>query len=242
MNRKLVLLNVVLALVVIFGGVQLRNQYRAAKARQAALSGAHVPAPPEPHFYPLANDPPVLPSGYKDVAMQDLFHPTRNPEIVKELPPPPPPPPPMPELPRFHGQMNIGDGLITLLVEKAGEQEKPIRLGETIGQFKLVDVNTSEITFAWTFNGALVRRTLSSLMDHAAAEAVVADARSSQAPAAPPPPPPIKSAIGPGDVTGFGTRTCDANDSTPAGTVVNGFKKTEGRTPFGPFCVWDPVK
>jgi len=36
-NRKLVLLNAVLLLVVIYGGVQLRNEYKAAKAREAAL-------------------------------------------------------------------------------------------------------------------------------------------------------------------------------------------------------------
>ena len=241
MNRKLVLLNAVLALVAIFGGVQLRNQYQAAKARQAALRGIRISPSPAPPFVALPNDPPLLPSGYKDVAIKNLFHPSRNPEIVKDLPPPPPPPPPMPELPRYHGQMNLdGDGTITLLVEKPGMQEKAIKPGETIGQFKLVDVNTSDITFAWTFNGELVRRPLSSMMDRTAASAPPPDAQS-QPPSAPPPPP-IKSVIGPGELTGLGTRICDANDSTPAGTVVNGFKKTEGRTPFGAFCVWDPVK
>jgi hypothetical protein len=260
MNRKLVALNAVLLLVVVFGSVQLRNQHQAAKARQAALRSVRISPAPAPPFVALPNDPPVLPSGYKDVAINNLFHPSRNPEIVKELPPPPPPPPPMPELPRFHGQMNLGDGPITLLAEKAGMPEKAIKPGETIGQFKLVDVNTSEITFAWTFNGELVRRSLSSLMDRTAASPLPSSSSSSAAaaafaaagvaesdaqpapPPAPPQAPPIKSAVGPGEPTNFGTRTCTSNDSTPAGTVVNGFKKTEGRTPFGAFCVWDPVK
>jgi hypothetical protein len=243
-NSKLVVLNAVLLLVVVFGGVQLRNQHEAARARQAALGAVRISPLPPPPFVALPNDPPVLPSGYKDVAIKNLFHPSRNPEIVKELPPPPPPPPPMPELPRFHGQMNLdGDGPIALLVEKAGMPEKAIKPGETIGQFKLVDVNTSEITFAWTFDGQVVRRSLSSLMDRTAAAAPVvgSDARRSPPPAAPAAAP-IKSAIGPGALTGLGTRICDANDSTPAGTVVDGFRKTEGRTPFGAFCVWDPVK
>jgi hypothetical protein len=239
-NRKLVALNAVLLLVVVFGCVQLRNQHEAAKARQAALHTARISPAPAPPFYPLLNDPPVLPSGYKDVAMKDLFHPSRNPDVEVPPPPAPPPPPPMPELPRFHGQMNLGDGPMALLVEKAGSEEKAIKPGETIGQFKLVDVTTSEITFAWTFNGELVRRSLASMIEHTAAEAPP-DARSSQAPVAPPPPP-IKSAIGPGDLTSQGTRICDVNDSTPAGTVVNGFRKTEGRTPFGAYCVWDPVR
>ena len=85
--------------------------------------------------------------------MKILFHPSRDPNVPVELPPPPPPPPPMPELPRYHGQMNLGDGPMALLVEKPGMPEKAIKPGETIGQFKLVDVNTNEITFAWNFNG-----------------------------------------------------------------------------------------
>jgi hypothetical protein len=241
-NRKLVVLNAVLLLVVVFGGVQLRNQHEAAKARQAALRAVRVSPVPAPPFVALPNDPPVLPSGYKDVAMKNLFHPSRNPEIVKELPPPPPPPPPMPELPRFHGQMNLGDGPLVLLVEKPGAPEKDVRPGETIGQFKLVDVNTSEITFAWTFNGELVRRSLASMTEHTAVAAAVGSDAPRSPPPAPSQAPQIKSAIGPGELTPQGTRLCDNNDSTPAGTVVNGFRKTEGRTPFGAFCVWDPVK
>jgi hypothetical protein len=145
----------------------------------------------------------------------------------------------MPELPRYHGQMNLGDGPLALLVEKPGMPEKALKAGETIGQFKLVDVNTNEITFAWTFNGELARRSLRELAD-STAPAPAADARPAAANVAAPPP--VKSAMGPGELTGQGTRLCDPNDSTPAGSVVNGYKKTEGRTPFGKFCVWDPVK
>jgi hypothetical protein len=267
MNRKLVVLNAVLLLVVVFGGVQLRNQHEAAQTRQAALHAARISPAPAPPFVALPNDPPVLPSGYKDVAMKDLFHPSRNPDVEVPPPPAPPPPPPMPELPRFHGQMNLGDGPIALLVEKAGMPEKAIKPGETIGQFKLVDVNTNEITFAWSYNGELVRRSLSSMMDRTASSSSASPSSSSAAssaaataaaalaaagvsesdarpapPPAPPQAPPIKSAIGPGELTNQGTRICDPNDSTPAGSVVDGFKKTQGRTPFGAFCVWDPVK
>jgi len=230
----------VLAVFVVYGGAQLRRQYQAAMAREAALRAARIAPQPAPPFQPLANDPPVLPSGYKDVAIKDLFHPTRNPDVAVELPPPPPPPPPMPALPRFHGQMNLGDGPMVVLVEKPGMPEKAIKVGESIGQFKLVDVNTSEITFSWTYNGDIARRSLRELADNTAVAA--APEQRPAAANAPPPPPVVKSAIGPGELTGLGTRTCDLNDSTPAGTVVNGYRKTEGRTPFGKFCVWDPVK
>ena len=239
MNRKLVLLNTVLLLVAIYGGVQLRNEYRAAKTRQETLRKARISPAPAPIFTPLPNDAPVLPSGYKDVAMKDLFHPSRNPDVPVDPPPIPPPPPPMPALPRFHGQMNLGDGPMAILVEKPGMPEKAIKPGETIGQFKLVDVNTNEITFSWNFNGELARRSLRELADDSAPAA--SDARPA-APSAPAPPPQIKSAIGPGELTPQGTKLCDPNDNTPAGSVVGGFKKTVGRTPFGAFCIWDPVK
>ena len=241
MNRKLVVLNAVLLLVVIFGGVQLRNQYQSAKARQAALRAVRISPAPAPPFVALANDPPVLPSGYKDVAMQDLFHPSRNPEIVKDPPPAPPPPPPMPELPRYHGQMNLGDGPMALLVEKPGMQEKAIMPGETIGQFKLVDVNTSEITFAWTFNGELARRRVGELADNSAA-AAPPDARPAAAAAGAPAPPVVKSNLGAGTITGFGFKECVPNDSSPEGTIDGGFRKTIITTPFGKNCRWDPVK
>ncbi len=240
MNRKLILLNSVLALVVIYGGVQLRNQYKAAKAREASLRRARVPPAPAPPFVPLPNDAPVLPSGYKDVAMKNLFHPSRDPNVAVEPLPPPPPPPPMPELPRYHGQMNLGDGPMALLVEKPGMQEKALKAGDTIGQFKLVDVNTNEITFAWTFNGELARRSLRELADASAAPAPAADNR--PAAAAAPAPPPAPANLGPGPLTGFGFKECIPNDSTPEGTVNGGFRKTISTTPFGKSCLWDPVK
>jgi hypothetical protein len=241
-NRKLILLNVVLLVVVIYGGMQLWNQHQAAKARAAALAKVHIAPVPAQPWVPLANDPPVLAMGYQEVAQKDLFHPSRNPNIDPPPAPIPPAPPPMPELPSYYGQMNLGDGPMALLVEKPGMSQKAVIPGETIGQFKLVDLTTSEIAFAWTFNGALVRRSLASMIERASpVTSAAADSRTAQA-SAPPPPPQIKSAIGPGDITGQGTRTCDPNDNTPAGTVVNGFKKTEGRTPFGAFCIWDPVK
>lgn len=237
MNRKLVLLNAVLALVVIYGGVQLRNEYKAAKARAAALRAVRISPAPAPPFVPLPNDAPVLPSGYKDVAMKNLFHPSRDPNVLVEAPPPPPPPPPMPELPRFHGQMNLGDGPMALLVEKPGMPQKAIKPGETIGQFKLVDVNINEIVFAWTFNGQLARRPVGELADNTVA---VADTRSAAAASAQAAPPVAKN-LGAGEITSFGSRECLPNDSSPAGAIDGGFRKTIVTTPFGKSCRWDPV-
>jgi len=53
---------------------------------------------------------------------------------------------------------------------------------------------------------------------------------------------PVRDAVGPGEATGFGFKTCVPNDATPEGTVVGGFRKTITKTPFGSACKWDPVK
>src|SRR5450759_4379999 len=147
----------------------------------------------------------------------------------------------MPALPLFHGQMNLGDGPMALLVEKSGMPEKAIKPGETIGQFKLVDVNTSEITFAWTFNGELARRSLRELADNTVSAAAAPDMRPAAAASAPAPPV-IKSNLGAGAITGFGFKECQPNDSSPEGTIDGGFRKTITRSPFGQQCKWDPVK
>ena len=84
--------------------------------------------------------------------------------------------------------MNLGDGPMALLVEKPGMPEKAIKPGESIGQFKLVDVTTSEITFAWKFNGELARRSLRELADTtapAAADVAGCTGRGPQPPPAP---------------------------------------------------------
>ena len=106
-----------------------------------------------------------------------------------------------------------------------------------------MDVTTSEITFAWNYNGEIARRSLRELADSSQA-AEVADARTAgPAPAAAaPPPPPVQAAYGPGELTGFGFKTCVPNDTTPEGTVSGGFRKTITTTPFGKSCRWDPVK
>jgi hypothetical protein len=240
MNRKLVLLNVVLAAVVVYGGVQLRDAYKAEKAREAALKAKRIATLPAPTFTPLPKDAPVLPSGYNYVAQKNLFHPSRDPNVPVEVPPPPPPPPPMPDLPKYHGQMNLGDGPMALLVEKSGMAEKAVKPGDSIGQFKLVDVNTNEITFAWNFNGEIARRSLRELADNSQAAAPAQENRPAAAAAAPPPP--VQAQYGPGEITNFGFKTCVPNDTTPEGTVSGGFRKVVTTTPFGKSCRWDPVK
>jgi hypothetical protein len=247
MNRKIILLNVVLVLVVAYGGTLLRRQILAVNSQHAKMLAEKPKAALPGPLAPLPVLPPVLATGYKDVAMKTLFHPSRNPDLPPPPPPPaPPPPPPMPALPKYHGSMSIfGTGQQALL-SLGSVSVQPVSIGEMIGPFKLVDVNMVDITF--DFEGTIVRRTLAQLMDRtvvaqssgSGSGSGSADTRSSSPP--PPPPPVIKQPMGPqGETTSFGFKACAPNESMPDGTVQGGFRKVTYQTPFGPACRWDPI-
>ena len=245
MSRKLILLNVALLGIVVYAGVMLRNEMQAAKAREAKMRVAKVQSKPPAPLNPLPPQQPVVATGYKDVAMKTLFHPSRNPDLPPPPPPPaPPPPPPVPPLPKYHGTMNIfGDGPQALL-SIGMNPSTTVSIGEMIGPFKLVDVNTVDITF--DYQGTILRRTLAQLMDRtvtASSSGSGGGERSvSAAPAAPAPAPLIPQPMGPqGDATAFGFKTCAPNESLPEGTVQGGYRLSRPKTPFGNACRWDPV-
>lgn len=238
MRRKIVALNLVLAAVVAYAGVQLRNQWRAAKSRERSVLAAPSVKPPQvPPYIPLPGSEPALSASYNNVVQKFLLDPSRNPNVVIEVVPPPPPPP-MPALPRYHGQMNL-DGVTAILSERANAPQKSVHLGEQIGDFKLVDVSTQELVFEW--NGQTVHKRLDELLDRDDSGSNVRAASSSAMQAPPPPAPVIKTPTGPGDVMPQGFRVCNQNDSTPEGAVVDGFRKVSYNTPFGPACRWDPI-
>jgi hypothetical protein len=237
LNHKLLILNGALACVLVYAGWQFRRQSQATQMQQAAvLSQTTKPAPPPP-YQALPVPPAVLPAGYAQIAQKMLFDRSRNPNVVIEVVPPPPPPP-MPPLPIFHGMMNLGTVTVFLSVGKG--QQQAIHLGDTIGQFKLLDVNEQEVSLEW--NGKVVRKAIDEMTDHSAPEPQEATvARTDNTPAAAPPPPAVKSAIGPGADTGRGIRVCDPNDNMPEGSVADGFRKVNRPTPFGTSCFWEPV-
>ena len=239
MRRKLLLLNISLAVLVVYAGWQLRSAWLAAKAREAAALNRKVPKLAPPPFTPLPQTPPVLPTGYADIAQKMLFDKSRNPTVVVDLPKvAPPPPKPMPALPVYYGSMNLGDGPTAILSAVAGSAQQAVRPGERIGQFKLVDVNTEEIVFEW--DGQIVHKKLNEVGDRGSQQAQpVETAARTEAPAAAAPT--NKTPMGPGGDAGRGYRSCEINDSNPPGTVADGFRKVMLPTPFGQVCRWEPV-
>jgi hypothetical protein len=125
----------------------------------------------------------------------------------------------------------------------ANTPTQPVSIGESIGAFKLVDVNMVDITF--DYKGEVVRRTLAQLTDRTVvAQATSGDGGASARTAAPaaPPAPVIKQPMGPqGDPTPFGFKQCAPNESQPEGTVQGGYRLIRPKTPFGEACRWDPV-
>jgi hypothetical protein len=172
LNRKLLILDVVLAAVAVYAGFQFRSQWMAAKAREAAILNRKPAPPPPPQFTPLATAPPVLSAGYAEIAQKLLFDRSRNSTVVVDVPPPPPPKP-VPPLPVYHGMMNIGDGPAAILSINAGSPQMEIHPGEAIGPFKLVDINSQEIALEW--DGKVIRKTVDEILDRTTRQ-VVADA------------------------------------------------------------------
>jgi hypothetical protein len=246
LRRKLLALNAALGLLTIYAGYQLRQTWQAAKARERAELNKRVPpAAPPPYTHPPAA-PPVIAGGYSNIVQQMLFDRSRNPAVPIELPAPAPAPPPkpVPPLPVYHGMMNLGGGVTVVLSQDSNSPHQGLEIGDSIGQFKLVDVNTEEIAFEW--DGQTIRKKLEELKEHGAAPQPAAAAPVAAAPVPArtdtPAAPPVQSPLGPGVDIGAGFRACQPNDSSPAGAVVDGYRKVVLYSPFGQTCRWDPVR
>ena len=183
----------------------------------------------------------MLPSGYADIAQKMLFDKSRNSTVVIETPAPPPPKP-MPPLPSYHGQMKLpGQDLIVFLSEGGRGPHRAVHIGDSIGEFKLVEANSEALTLDW--DGKTITKNLKELVGTGGPGEQAAPSAAVPRPAAPPPPPAAKPLIGPGADASMGSKTCAANDGYPDGAVVDGYRKVNIPTPFAPvgLCRWDPV-
>jgi len=245
LNRKLIALNLVLLAVIVYAGMQFRNYYSQTKAKEAGVLNQPVKPVPAPPVTKPSPAPPVLASNYEKVAQKLLLDRSRNPEVPVEPPPKPPPPPPMPPLPIYHGMMNFADdeGVIAIMSVAAGKPHKAIHPGETIGEFKLLAVDRDGIDLEW--RDQKVHKKLEELLDrtHSAVPSQTEKYETgyqSPVPVRPEPPPPAQYGP-PAEDQGGGIRRCATNDTTPAGTVVNGLRKVTRPGPFGQICYWEPI-
>jgi hypothetical protein len=255
MNRKIVLLNLALVLAIAGLGWMLRKHWLEGEAETRSLMSQKVQPPavmPPPAPAPV---PAVSPSDYLEVATKTLYSSDRNPNVVVDPQKPPPPPPPMPALPVYYGQMAFGGDPVVVLTIAGTPEQKSYAVGQKVGDFKLVAFNRDTITFDW--NGKEVERKLEELAPKQTQQ---------QTPGAAPPSPapapaaatvnavtsiggnttPSTSAKDPlsGNDMGGGLRACAAGDTSPAGTVINGWKKVMGGglLGMGQSCHWEQQK
>jgi hypothetical protein len=244
MTRGILLLNVLLVLLLAAGGYELRNRYLASRQAEAQALGFR-PASPNP-VKPVA-DPPstkLQASNFVEIADRFLFSKDRNPVVVVEKKVEPPPKA-MPELPAVYGVMDLGAGpTVFMAYSSAGQQG--YRLGEKLGEFTLLAADQKNVTFEW--EGKKITRTLDELRSTKEAAPAPSPAPSSSsgnafsAAAPPPPKPPENVRPAPGPDIGGGQRGCVFGDSSPDGTVIDGYKKVSRNYMTGRICYWEPVK
>ncbi|MFB3828779.1 MAG: hypothetical protein ACE15B_18565 [Bryobacteraceae bacterium] len=235
MKRKLLLLNAALLALTALAAWQLRREWDAARARERQVLGRAIRPVAAPPLAPQPAPRPVTAAEYIEIAQKALPFKDRNPNVIIEAVPPPPPKP-MPPLPLFHGVMNLGDGPMAMMSEKAGAQNKDYRTGDQVGEFKLVAIHGQSVELEW--EGKRVTRLVEQPVEPERTEAaekrtIVPEPRQT---------PVVQRQTGPGADIGRGVRACVPNDSTPAGAVVDGLRKVVTPTPFGDACRWEPVK
>jgi hypothetical protein len=245
LNRKLILLNLVLIALAVTLVWVLRARRMEVRAHERAVLAQAAKVrpvlPPPPAIAPK----PVMPAEYIEVAQKMLFSKDRNPNVIVEVPPRKPDPP-MPPLPQYHGQMAMfGDPVIFMSTADASGSQKSYRAGDKIGPFEIVSFDREKITLTWETK--TVERKLSELAPkEAPREALVAAPAAAPRAAATSLAPTVK-AIGAAEPTlgadmGGGFHGCVTGDTSPNGTVKDGYKKIMTLTPFGASCHWEQVK
>ena len=244
MRRRLLLLNLLLAVAICAAGWQLRRDWLAARQREQATARQSVKPQPPPPLGIGKPAQPVAATAYSDIAQKMLFSKDRNPDVVVEVQAPPPKP--MPPLPVLHGVMYLGDSATAILSAGKGSPEQVgVRPGENFGEFKLVDVSNDEISLEW--DGQVINKRVDEMM--AQGPAPTEDSRPTTgrtaAPAAAAPKaaaPQPRGEAAPGVDIGAGLRACQPGDTAPAGTIVGNMRKVVTRSPFGDSCRWEPLK
>jgi hypothetical protein len=200
-------------------------------------------APKLPEAKPAAASPPpekTVAANYLDVAARLLFSKDRNPAVVVA----PPPVKQMPALPLTYGVLMLADPPIIMMAAQKGQPQKGYRPGDPVGDFKIVTFDNRNITLEW--DGKKILRTVSELADRDTATQQVMNQQNIPVTEAPKPVvqniPSGAAANAPGVDTGGGIRACNVNDSLPAGTVQDGYRKIVSETPFGKVCRWEKLK
>lgn len=245
MKPKLVALNAGLALGLVLIVWQGRVKWDDARAQRQASLNVPIKHVTPPTMVPAQKPEAVQSAKYADVATKDLFSKDRNPNVVVD-PPKPEDVKVMPPLPVVYAVVGLPSGLKAIMAERSGASSRSVRAGDEIGEFKVVALDLRKVTFEW--NGKQVQRDIDELADHSGGVTNAASSATQSGPAVAAAPAASKPATSAALGAETGTpdapsRTCTGGDTSPVGTVVDGYKKTGTATPFGVMnCSWVPNK
>jgi len=129
-----------------------------------------------------------------------------------------------------------------------GKPQKSYVAGDKVGDFVLAAIEPSGLVFEW--EGKQIRKRFDELKDQTEAPPAQQQAAGGAAPAAAAPQnvstvatvTTVQEKKGPGAEAGENLRYCQPGDTTPAGTIVDGYRKVVKRTPFGESCLWEKVQ
>jgi hypothetical protein len=260
MSRKLVVLNLMLATMLAAAGWQIRERWMEARKRAAdsvAMKPGAAPSAEVPKFEGVA---PLQAASYADVATKMLFARDRNPTVVIEETPVVVEP--VPPFPVAYGVLAFGDMTTVFMSEKNGAPQKGYRVNDPVGPFKLSKVTRDEVTLDWKD-----RRFVKAIAELKPKDDAPPPADAAAAGPANEPPKKVnpdngkviveyaqtkkeeldeiqkKASDGNPWVNVGGTNhACSPGDSTPAGTVMNGYRKVVRPSMFGQSCYWEPAR
>lgn len=240
MRGRLLVLNLLLLAGCVAAGMRLRSQMEAHERRQQEFLRATV-APPPPPALALPSPPPqVSASNYVEVAQKLLLSRDRNPDVIIEVAAPKPVPP----LPRYYGLMNFGEGPRIILAPH-GKPQKSYVVGDEVGEFRLVALEPTGLVFEW--EGKQIRKRFDELKDRseqAPAQQAAAGApqQAAQGISTVSNVSIVQERKGPGGEAGENYRYCQPGDTTPPGTIMEGYRKVVRKSPFGDQCLWEKVQ
>jgi hypothetical protein len=260
MKRKLLLVNLGLAAVLLAGAIELHRRIEQARERYTILQNGGAPEEQEPAVFPAPQPPPRLrQADYLPVVDRLLLSQDRN--AVVEVEAPAETVVQRPALPVLMGVMNLGKGPIALMAENSESMARPIELGGKVGEYTFVGVSGEKLKLAW--QGEEIEVAQSELTTELkpmprgarpAAGGPGGTARrptanrgrpTAQRPAASPavPTPDTRKAIGGryniGTEIRPGAFRADPRDTSPEGTEFEGYRKVVRATPFGTQSWWE---
>lgn len=248
MRGRLLILNLALLAGCAAAAWRLRAMHEERVRRQEAFWKETVQPAPAPLLSLPAPAPQVSAATYLPLAQKLLFSRDRNPDVVIEVAAPKPVPP----LPLYYGMMNFGEGPRVVLALQ-GKGQKSYQVGDSVGEFRLAAIEAEGLVFEW--EDRTIRAKFDELRDKSGAppaqpQQAAAHPASAPAPQQPGQPQPAAVATvstlsegkGPGGEAGAPTRPCQPGDTSPAGTVTDGYRKVLARTPFGQSCYWEKIQ